>query len=408
MSQRLKLLIVKFAGTFGSGMLSFAIGLDVLHRTGSALSMGITLIVGPVVAFCILPLVGYVVDTWPRKVVMAAAQAVTIIALLFFAVAIERWPAAYFPTLIGLIVVLEVTDNFLSTSLQASLSQLVAPDALLRVNSLNQTMSSLAEFLAPILGALLYTWLALDRFAYIEVGFEAVALFAIVALRFRGETTKHEAGEAESVVHNFVAGLKYLAAHRLVLVLSAASALLNFFFALINIGPAYLLIHRLGLSNTQYGLTDSAYAVGMMIGGVLLSRWRLKSHPVIFSFRSLIVFAATLGIMGVPALLGLPNSVNTVLFVGLDFLIGVLLVCINTPWDTFVQQIVPEHMQGRVFAVDGMLSTILMPIGTLVFGWLLDGLPIVAVFGVTGAVLLAVVLMELVVITRRGLLNDES
>lgn len=385
-------------------MLSFAIGLDVLHRTGSALSMGITLIVGPLVAFCVLPVVGYMVDTWPRKAVMATAQLVTILALILFAATLELWPAAYFPTLIALIVILEVTDNFLSTALQASLSQLVAPDVLLHVNSLNQTMSSLAEFLAPILGALLYTWLALDRFAYIEVVFEAVALLAILALRFHGEAPKHE---SESMMQNFVAGLKYLAGHRLILVLSVAAALLNFFFALINIGPAYLLIHTLGLSNTQYGLTDSAYAVGMMVGGVLLSRWQLKEHPVLFSFHSLAVFAILLGSMGVPVLLGLSNGVNTVLFMGIDFLIGVLLVCINTPWDTFVQQIVPEQMQGRVFAVDGMLSTILMPIGTLVFGWLLDGLPIVAIFAATGAVLLALVVTELAVMTKRGWLAGE-
>lgn len=40
------MLVLKFAGTFGSSMLSFAIGLYILHRTGSALSMGVTMITG--------------------------------------------------------------------------------------------------------------------------------------------------------------------------------------------------------------------------------------------------------------------------------------------------------------------------------------------------------------------------
>ncbi|WP_125607217.1 hypothetical protein [Lapidilactobacillus bayanensis] len=48
--QLLKMLLLRFSGTFGSGMLDFAIGLYILKQTGSALSMGISLITGPLVS----------------------------------------------------------------------------------------------------------------------------------------------------------------------------------------------------------------------------------------------------------------------------------------------------------------------------------------------------------------------
>ncbi|MFT8703425.1 MAG: hypothetical protein ABF750_05940 [Oenococcus oeni] len=49
-----RILIAKFFGTFGSEMLSFAIGLYILRRTGSALGMGISLVTGPIVSLFVL------------------------------------------------------------------------------------------------------------------------------------------------------------------------------------------------------------------------------------------------------------------------------------------------------------------------------------------------------------------
>ena len=408
-AQIVKMLVIKFTGTFGSGMLSFAIGLYILHRTGSALGMGVSLITGPIVSLILTPFVGYVVDTMKHRRIMILAQIGTSMGLLLFAVAFKLWPVQYYPELITLIIVLQVTDNFLSTTLTASLVQLFDSDELQKVNSLNQSFASLATFLAPIIGAFVYTLVSIDTFAIIEVGFELIALVGIVLLRFKprvvqqSETDPEES--SETVWQNFSAGLRYLRSQRLMAILVGSSAAINLFFSALNVGEPYLLVTTLKLSNTQYGVTDSAFAVGMFLGGVLLSFMKLKRHPVVTSYLNLMCLAVILIITGVPEIMGWSQGLNTLYFIGLNMLNGLVLIFINTPINTFMQQLIPENMQGRIFSLDGTISMLLMPIGTLIFGALFDHVVAFPIFIITGVILLALTILILATLTKQKLLK---
>ena len=426
-TQMLKMLVIKFAGTFGSGMLNFAIGLYILHRTGSALGMGVSMITGPIVSLILTPFVGYIVDTMNHRKIMITAQITTSLGLLVFGLVFHNWPAQYFPELIGLIILLQVTDNFLSTSLTASLVQLFKGAELQRVNSLNQSITSLAAFLAPIIGALVYTLVAIDTFAYIEILFEVTALIGIVFLNFNlvKTTEKNKAvqldtadslidaqnptaeadGPKESIWQNFQAGFHYLRHQKLMLIMMISSAGINFFFAALNVGEPYLLVNTLKLSNTQYGITDSAFAVGMFLGGLLLGAINLKQHPVNISYTCLAVLSGLLFILGIPELVGWTNSVNTIYYVVLNAFNGIILVFINTPIMTFMQQLIPHHMQGRVFSLSSTIGMMMMPLGTILYGAMFDHMTAFPIFVITGVVLLSQTLIIRLIIARQHLLE---
>lgn len=413
-SQLNKVLLVRFAGTFGSEMLQFAISLYILQRTGSALSMGMSLITGPLVALCIMPFVGYVVDTYSHKTIMIISQIITIMSLLLFGLFLKLWPEEYLYSLIGLIIVLEATDTFLSTTIQSSLIQLFSKDELQKVNSLSQSISSLAEFLAPILGAMLYTLISIDMFANLEIIFELVALFGIGYLKFNRDNFKsgdkviesnyRDTKKIRSLISNFLDGFRYLSQQKLILTLTLSSALLNFFFAALNIGFPYLLVKILGLSNVQYGLTDSAMAVGMVIGGIVLSKIHLRLHPVITSYLTLLIFSFVLAMIGVFSIFNISKIFITGIFVLINVLNGLLLVFINTPLDTFLQETVPPNIQGRIFNFDETLSTILMPAGTIFFGLLFDNYNIIVVFIIAGAAVSLLAILTLSIIKKRDYL----
>lgn len=410
-SQLNKVLLVRFAGTFGSEMLQFAISLYILQRTGSALSMGMSLITGPLVALCIMPFVGYVVDTYSHKTIMIISQIITIMSLLLFGLFLKLWPEEYLYSLIGLIIVLEATDTFLSTTIQSSLIQLFSKDELQKVNSLSQSISSLAEFLAPILGAMLYTLISIDMFANLEIIFELVALFGIGYLKFNRDNFKsgdkviesnyRDTKKIRSLISNFLDGFRYLSQQKLILTLTLSSAFLNFFFAALNIGFPYLLVKILGLSNVQYGLTDSAMAVGMVIGGVVLSKIHLRLHPVITSYLTLLIFSFVLAMVGIFSIFNISKMFITGIFVLINVLNGLLLVFINTPLDTFLQETVPPNIQGRIFNFDETLSTILMPAGTMFFGLLFDNYNIIAVFIIAGTAVSFLAILTLSIIKKK-------
>ncbi|GEN95801.1 MFS transporter [Pediococcus ethanolidurans] len=409
-AQTIKLLIIKFTGNFGSGMLSFAIGLYILHRTGSALGMGVSLITGPIVSLILTPFVGFIVDNFNHRRVMIAAQITTSLGLLLFGFSFRLWPTQYYPELIVLIIILQITDNFLSTTLTASIIQLFDTNELQKVNSLNQSISSLASFLAPIVGAFVYTLVSIDIFAFIEIGFELIALFTITLLHFstvvESKNSPVEAEDSnETVWQNFRTGLHYLRSQRLMTILLVSAAAINFFFSALNVGQPYLLVTTLKLSNTQYGVTDSALAVGMFAGGIILSFLKLKHHPVTISYISLAVLSGILILAGIPEILGLPSLLNTVYFIGLNILNGVTLVFINTPMNTFMQQLIPQKMQGRIFSLEGTISMLLMPVGTIVFGFLFDHVTALSIFAITGLLLLLFTTATITVIHMQKLLD---
>lgn len=420
--QMIKMLIIKFAGTFGSGMLSFAIGLYILHRTGSALGMGVSMITGPIVSLVLTPFVGYVVDTMNHRKIMMIAQSATSLGLIAFGLVFHAWPQQYYVELIALIVLLQVTDNFLSTTLTASLIQLFEGDELQQVNSLNQSITSLASFLAPIIGALVYTVVAIDTFAYIEVIFEVAALVGIMLLKYDqvaatdtttdaeavAVETEHEAGAvqaAESVWQNFREGFNYLRHQKLMLLMSFSSAGINVFFAALNVGEPFLLVTTLKLTNAQYGITDSAFAVGMFLGGIVLSLINLKQHPIKVSYFFIGILSALLFVLGIPELTGWANGVNTIYYALMNGLFGVVLVFVNTPIASMMQQIIPQNMQGRMFSLSGTLSMMMMPLGTLIYGSVFDHTRAFPVFVVSGVLLLILTIGMVLTISRKHLLE---
>jgi Major Facilitator Superfamily. len=411
-----KILLVKFAGTFGSEMLQFAISLYILKRTGSALSMGVSLITGPLVDVVIMPFVGYIVDTVPHKMIMIVSQIVTSVSLLVFSLCFNLWPAGYFYILIGLIIMLEITDCLLSTTIQSSLIQLFPSDELQKVNSLSQSITSLAEFLAPILGAMLYTMVNIVVFADLEIIFEVIALLGILVLKFDYKKTEkivdeeasEETANKTSIIGNFLDGFRYMLKQKLIFILTLSSGALNFFFASMNIGYPYLLVKTLKLSNVQYGMTDSAMAVGMILGGLILSKIHLRFNPIMFSYVALIVFSIIVSSVGLSTITNFKAQVITIIFIIINATNGCLLTFMNTPLDTFLQETVPPDMQGRVFNIDETLSTVLMPLGTMFFGVLFDHYNAVIIFFAAGAAMLLLAIVTIWIILKKDYLKNQG
>lgn len=351
--QLLKILILRFAGIFGSSMLSFAIGLYILQETGSALSMGISLVTGPLVSLILTPFVGYIVDNKNHKKIMLLCQFAISVALALFALIFQLFPEYYYIELIFLIIVLQITDNFFGTTIMASLVELFPEEKLQQVNSLTQSVSSVSTFLAPIMGSIIYSFISLGSFALLEIIFELVAFGMILGLRFN--PVIEEMGEKEnnevqgSIWENFREGFSYIRKEKLILMMMLTGSVINFFFAAINVGLPFVLVNVLHFSNSQYGLTESAFALGMFIGGIVLSKITLKRHPMAISYLNLLVVALLLIAMSWPLLFSTTLVGQTVYFFFLNSFLGIALVFVNTPINTFMQQVIPGKNPRKNF-----------------------------------------------------------
>ncbi|MFD1464461.1 hypothetical protein ACFQ5D_24875, partial [Paenibacillus farraposensis] len=130
-----------------------------------------------------------------------------------------------------------------------------------------------------------------------------------------------------------------------------------------------------------------------------------RHHPILISFRFIALMGGLLMLNGLPLLFHWPNAVNVLFYLALNVASGVMVVLINTPIGTLMQQLIPADLQGRVFSLQGMMSTLLNPVGTLFFGMLFDRIAAGPIFGVTGLILVSLTLTIIAQMSREKLLE---
>ena len=109
---------------------------------------------------------------------------------------------------------------------------------------------------------------------------------------------------------------------------------------------------------------EIAFSAGMAVGGILMATWggfNNRSVTVAISFF-------VLGAMGV----GLGVTPLFALYSTFMVASGLTAATANTPALTILQEKVDPAFMGRVFSVMTMIGSIVMPIGTVVFGPLAD------------------------------------
>lgn len=163
-------------------------------------------------------------------------------------------------------------------------------------------------------------------------------------------------------------GLLYIRDWPGMLLLLSMATLVNFM-----IWPAMSLLPLLvskhfGGEALQLGWINSAWGIGLIAGGVILSAWG--------GFRKRIVtsMSGTIG-MGIGfALIGLTPANAFWPAVGAMVLAGATNSITNGPINALLQSVIPPDMQGRVFMIVGSLSGLASPLGLAVAGPVADWL----------------------------------
>lgn len=125
--------------------------------------------------------------------------------------------------------------------------------------------------------------------------------------------------------------------------------------------------HVLHASVVSYGLIDASWAVGLVVGSLIVGRFRHLPLRVSTAY----MFGAQGVLIGVFALLHAP------LFAGATLLVaGVANGCGNALTFAMMQRLIPEHARGRVFGLAMTLFGLANPLGALAAGAFLPLLPL--------------------------------
>jgi DHA3 family macrolide efflux protein-like MFS transporter len=284
---------------------------------------------------------GVVSDRFNRKTVMIVSDVLRAL-LVLPALLVDSSDRLWIIFVFG--IGLEIISVFFYPARNAVIPNIIRPGQLMTANTLMQGSyivaliigSSLAGYLTALLG----TGFAIvfDSLTFI-LSAGAIALMTVppVAAALNGERPT-----ASELWRDAKDGLRFIASRndlRTVLVMTAVGML--GLGAILVLGIAYLEA-RLNVRAEGYGNTVAAIGVGILMGGLLVSRLARRVPANVLVGASLI----TVGV----SMVAFAGAGSYTVVVIAAAIIGVCIVIARASLDTFTQALVPDEMLGRVQA----------------------------------------------------------
>ena len=340
----------------GAAAFPVALAVAVLDSNGNdPKSLGVVLGARVLAAVLFFPVAGVWSDRLPRTQVMIAAdlfRAALVISLVFLAISSTPfWVLALVVFLVG------VGDAFGMSASAAILPSLLPEDKLMAGNVARTIIVRTSNIVGPGVGAgaiLLFG----ARQTFIITG----ALFALGTslMFFIKEDFKKIAQEDKQTFYvDFREGVRTVWQIKWIFALIATTSFQLMFIVGVESVLLPVITRREFDTNTVFALSASVFSLGAIIGALLSLRLKIKHQGQFCILVFALLSTTTLA-------LAFPFSQSIV--IGAYFVAGLSV----GPWEAFwaaaVQKEVPQELQGRVFSVDYMGSTALIPLGMVLVG----------------------------------------
>ncbi|MEA2693612.1 MAG: hypothetical protein QOJ16_2999 [Acidobacteriota bacterium] len=346
----------------GSALSSFAVGVWVYQKTGSATQFALIALFASLPGLLLAPLAGALLDRFDRRALMLLADcgsglATLGLALLLGAGALHVWQ-------VYLIVAINRSfDSLKLPALSASTTLIVPKGQLPRASGMAQVGPAVAQIAAPVLAGALIVWIGLQ--GVVAIDFTTFLVAAATVFPFAiPRPAASLAGQAArgSLFKEALSGWSYIRERPGLLGLLA-------FFAgsYFSLGIVQVLLTPLVLSFATpvvLGTVLSVATSGLLIGGVAVGVLGVPRRRV----RA--ILACTL-LQGIALLAGgLRPSTALVAATAFVVLCGtpVVRACSEVLWQTRVE----PDLQGRVFAMRRLIGGSTLPLAALVAGPLAD------------------------------------
>ncbi|AOV09055.1 MFS transporter [Sporosarcina ureilytica] len=369
--------VSKLISSFGAQVYAFAISFYILQITGSATSFATNLICNILPRTIVAPFAGYVADNYSRKKIVITAQIATTLAiggLLFVSLTYGLSLVAIYTTT----AILSLTTQFSGVAFTSSITGLVDENRIQKAMSLNQMSISFAAIGSPAVGGLLYGVVSMPVFLLMYMTASVLAVILESTMNFKLFAKRKEVAEGElkeTMFQNMKAGLSYLRLQPVLTAIIWISLSINFLFGAFMVGYAFILIEKMKMPSQHFGLTEGAFAVGMLLMSIYLSTRKDLEYPLLVGRRGIIVMGIIMAGIGLPLFISMPYAWMFVYYATLMFSFGVTQIIVNTPLMVWMQKSIDDDFKGRVFSILETMSMALMPLGMVLYGFLYDILP---------------------------------
>lgn len=367
---------------FGSQLVQFALVWWLAQKSGSATILAIATLVGMLPQIVFGPFAGALVDRWNRRVVLMVSDSTIalfslLLAWLFATDRVEIWHVY------AIMAVRSLGGAFHYPAMAASTPLMVPEEHLTRVNGFNQSLQGLMALVAPPVGALLISVMPTQGVLLIDVGTAMLAVLPLFFLSIPQPLRKATASlEKPSLLQDVREGINYVRRWPGLVAILLIAVLVNFLLTPTGSLMPLLITKHFGKGALEFGLTDSAWGLGVIAGGILLGVWGGFKRKVVTSFIG--ITGIGVGVM----LVALAPSNGFLLALGAMVIIGIMNSMANGPLGALTQTIIRKDMQGRVNGLVSSVATAMAPLGLMIAGPISDLIGIRSWYWIAGLVTL--------------------
>lgn len=339
-------------------MSSIALAFAVLQIDNDPVSLSFVLTAFTLANIVFVLFGGVVADRLPRALVIQACYVLDIlsigtIALLLFT------QTATIPVVVGLAAVNGASTAFVMPAMQGIIPQLTTPEALQQANAMLSFVRSLVTIGGPVVAGILVTTVgaAWAMVAQIIGWLAAIPILAMVRL-------PPPAGDGRfSLFTDLRTGWSEFWSRSWLVAVVLAFMVMN----AIHVGSWGVVGPYIAKNDDRLGIAGWGWVVSAEGAGVLLMTlvlmWFPLRRPLRLGMIGISLFAIPLTMLGVhPA----------VVLVAIAALIaGAGAEVFSTGWSVAMMENIPTDKLSRVSSYDMLGSFVVMPIGTLVYGWLI-------------------------------------
>ncbi|AZG95836.1 MFS transporter [Staphylococcus aureus] len=348
----------------GSAFTTFVFPLMILKLTGSAFQVGIVSALS-FIPYAILGLpAGALIDRLNKKTIMKCADIIRLISYLSI-------PVLSFYNMLSIfqIYVVAIISGiglvFHSISEVSIIPSIVKEEDLASANSYIYATQNVSEFLGPIIGGLLYTYMGYSILIFIDSMTFLLSFFSLILIKIETKSIfNQEKLSGKNFLSDVKVGFDYLLSNSTIRVMAVVVSLSN-----LIISPYYIYI----VMFVKEDMNQSSQALGLVLGisslGALIGSLSASFLLKLFNFGKLIVIILFLDTI---FRLMLPFSTYIFILIPLLGLTYMTQSILNIAIITLRQKKCSEHMLGRVNSVYKTMVFAFRAIGLFLGGILLE------------------------------------
>lgn len=419
----LLLLCAKVISRFGDSVDAIAYSWIVYMLTGSKLLMGTLFAVNSLPSILLSLFTGVLIDRWPKKLIVICADygrglLVFATGLLYLTGHLEVWHLFLFTLLIS------TCETFASPAENAWIPQILPKSLLLRGNSLSGSAAQTAELIGlaaaggvvALIGSAGALWVDAATFflSALLLGFvhsSRKGKQPISSQALSGQIPEEEDNAAPGnhsikkppkeqpsgfrlYFQELMEGMRYVKGNLLIFTTILLGALINFCLAPINVLQTVYVKEVLHAGAGALSLLSICISLGMIFSGLAVAKWGSKLRKSTMILSAFLLLGASFAMLGLPA--PLAESLGTGFATGLAalfmLLIGASVTLSSAPLRSYVMEVTPGRMMGRISALTSMLSLSAVPLGGTLTGLVADFIPVGLLYAFSGSLILLITL----------------